>query len=242
MARFSTFALILLSLACIAAPAYADDHVALLKNITGSTKGVRGDQKLDATPGMMLFTTDRIVSGPASTAGIVFKDGTLITVGESSEIEIRDYAFETKDSNYQFAMYLAKSSAIYSSDKIAPRRRPAACAARASLSRRSEVVVDRVISLGAVVARAMTLAGCATHPTTTVILMPDEDGHVGAVSVSSPAGTAQIRESFAASTVTGTRAPTAVNAMNRDAVTARYHSLLKAQPPKPVSFILYFHL
>ena len=102
--------------------------------------------------------------------------------------------------------------------------------------------MDRMMSLGAVVALAMTLAGCATHPTTTVILMPDEDGHVGAVSVSSPAGTAQISESFAASTVTGTRAPTAVNAMNRDSVTARYHSLLKAQPPKPVSFILYFHL
>src|SRR3569832_3017792 len=102
--------------------------------------------------------------------------------------------------------------------------------------------MDRMMSLGAVVALAMTLAGCATHPTTTVILMPDEDGHGGAVSVSSPAGTAQSSESFAASTVTGTRAPTAVNAMNRDAVTARNQSLLKAQPPKPVSFILYFHL
>lgn len=118
MARLGTFALILLSLSCIAGPAYADNHVALFKKVTGSMKVVRGDQKLDATPGMTLFTTDRIVSGPASTAGIVFKDGTLITVGESSEIEIRDYAFETKDAKYQFGMYLAKGSAIYSSGKI----------------------------------------------------------------------------------------------------------------------------
>lgn len=102
--------------------------------------------------------------------------------------------------------------------------------------------MERMKALAASVALVMALAGCATQPKTTVILMPDEDGQVGAVSVSSPAGTAQITESFAASTVTGTRAPTAANAMNRDAVTAKYHSLLNAQPPKPVSFILYFHL
>ncbi len=41
-----------------------------------------------------------------------------MTVGASSDLEIRDYAFETKESKYQFSMYLAKGSAIYSSGKI----------------------------------------------------------------------------------------------------------------------------
>jgi peptidoglycan-associated lipoprotein len=95
---------------------------------------------------------------------------------------------------------------------------------------------------------AFVIAGCATPPvvklpTTTVILLPDEDGHVGAVSVSSEGGTQQITEGFASSTVTGLHgAPTAMNAMNRDAVSADFENLLKAQPPKPVSFILYFEL
>jgi hypothetical protein len=108
------------ALASLAAPVRAADdaHVALFKNVTGTMKIVRADQSLDAAPGMTLFTSDRIVSGPNSTAGIVFKDGTLVTVGSSSELQIRDYAFETKDSKYSFAMYLAKGSAVYSSGKI----------------------------------------------------------------------------------------------------------------------------
>jgi hypothetical protein len=123
MTRSLAIGALCLSLACIAATsataAPADDaHVALFKNVSGSMKVVRQDQKLDAVSGMTLFTSDRIVSGPNSTAGVVFKDGTLVTVGASTELEIRDYAFETKDAKYQFAMYLAKGSAIYSSGKI----------------------------------------------------------------------------------------------------------------------------
>jgi peptidoglycan-associated lipoprotein len=105
---------------------------------------------------------------------------------------------------------------------------------------------QRVALLSATV--AFLIAGCATPPavklpTTTVILLPDEDGHVGAVSVSSEGGTQQITEGYAASTVTGVHgAPTAMNALNRDAVSTDFENLLKAQPPKPVSFILYFVL
>ena len=100
-------------------PAWAEDaHVALFKNVTGTMHVVRADQSIDATPGTTLFATDRVVSGANSSAGIVFKDGTLVTVGPSSDIQIRDYAFETKESKYQFSMYLAKGSAIYSSGKI----------------------------------------------------------------------------------------------------------------------------
>ena len=93
-------------------------HVALFKNVAGSMKVVRQDVAIDAVPGTVLFASDKVVSGVNSTAGIVFKDGTLVTVGPSSEVQIRDYAFETKDSKYAFDLYLAKGSAIYSSGKI----------------------------------------------------------------------------------------------------------------------------
>ncbi len=91
------------------------------------------------------------------------------------------------------------------------------------------------------------VAGCATPPprpvATTVILMPDEDGHVGAVTVTTAAGTQRIAEAFAASTVVGGGvAPSAPTALGETSVASGYEPLLKAQPPKPVSFILYFHL
>ena len=101
------------------APAFADDdHVALFKNVTGSMKIARNGELLDAQPGTNLFTSDKVVSGVGASAGIVFKDGTLLTVGASTEVHVRDYVFEPKTARYEFSVYLAKGSAIYSSGKI----------------------------------------------------------------------------------------------------------------------------
>ena len=114
-----TAGLLFAALALVAAAAHADEpHVALFKNVAGSIKVVRKDGAVDAAPGTVLYASDKVVSGVDATAGIVFKDGTLVTMGPSSEIQIRDYAFETKDSKYAFDLYLARGSAIYSSGKI----------------------------------------------------------------------------------------------------------------------------
>jgi peptidoglycan-associated lipoprotein len=98
----------------------------------------------------------------------------------------------------------------------------------------------------AAVASCALLFGCAAPPkppTTTVILLPDEDGHVGAVSVSSGGGTRQLDEGFGATTVTGPNGtPSPIASIGEQKVSANYESLLKAQPPKPVFFILYFNM
>lgn len=96
----------------------ADEHVALFKSVTGHVHVLRGDASLAALPGMQLFIADRLMSEAGATAGITFKDGTLLTLGSSSDIKVRDYVFEPKEAKYAFSVYLAKGSAIYSSGKI----------------------------------------------------------------------------------------------------------------------------
>lgn len=109
----------LVGLYCLANPAFGEEnHVAIFKNVSGAMKVVREGATLAAAPGMPLFMADKVVSEPGSSAGMVFKDGTLLTVGPSTEIQIRDYAFEPKNSKYEFSVYLAKGTAIYSSGKI----------------------------------------------------------------------------------------------------------------------------
>ncbi len=104
---------------CLANPAFGkDEHVAIFKNVSGGMKIVRNDQTLDAAAGTTLLMSDKVISAPEASAGIVFKDGTLLTVGSSTEILIRDYVFEPKESRYAFSLYLAKGTAIYSSGKI----------------------------------------------------------------------------------------------------------------------------
>ena len=100
---------------------------------------------------------------------------------------------------------------------------------------------------GALVCAA--LAGCAapppaaSGPKTTVILMPDADGKVGSVSVSTLAGSQTIDQAFDRSTVgAAASAPSATSALGRDAVEATHPELLKAMPPKPMLFVLNFLL
>jgi peptidoglycan-associated lipoprotein len=90
--------------------------------------------------------------------------------------------------------------------------------------------------------------GCATPPTlvstrTTVVLLPDEDGNVGTVSVNTPAGSQILDRAFTAATVdSAASVPSVAPGLGRDRIDAAYRDLLKAQPPKPTTFTLYFLL
>lgn len=95
------------------------EAVATLKNVTGEIGIARQGSTLGAVSGSSLFVSDRIVSAPGSSAGIVFKDGTQLTVGPSTDIQVRDYAFEPKQAKFEFFVYLAKGAAVYTSGMIA---------------------------------------------------------------------------------------------------------------------------
>lgn len=97
-------------------------------------------------------------------------------------------------------------------------------------------------------ATSVCVGGCATAPPvrtarTTVVLMPDEDGNVGAVSVTTDAGSQKIDQAYSFATVDGTHArPSDVSLLGNESVARTYSGILKAQPPKPKSFILHFLL
>lgn len=95
-----------------------DEHVALFKNVSGDVKIIRDNSDLVAVVGTQLMRSDIVVSGPHSSGGIVFKDGTLLTLGSSTEIEISRYMFQPEEAKYDFSLYLKKGTAIYSSGKL----------------------------------------------------------------------------------------------------------------------------
>ncbi len=77
------------------------------------------------------------------------------------------------------------------------------------------------------------------QPKTTVILVPDAGGRVGAVSVKSAQGETVIDRAYASATATGANAPV-VGSSNPAEVQRIFGSTIKALPPKPVSYTLYF--
>ena len=95
-----------------------DEHVALFKNVSGSVKIIRDKAEIVPVAGTQIMRSDIVVSGPHSSGGIVFRDGTLLTVGSSTEIEITRYMFQPEESKYDFSLYMKKGTAIYSSGKL----------------------------------------------------------------------------------------------------------------------------
>jgi len=94
------------------------DHVALFKNVSGDLKIIRDKVQVTPKAGTVIFESDIIISKADAAAGIAFRDGTRLTVGPSSHIEISQYVFELEQKQYDFALYLKKGSAIYSSGKL----------------------------------------------------------------------------------------------------------------------------
>lgn len=89
------------------------------------------------------------------------------------------------------------------------------------------------------------LAACATRPLsasrTTVVLLPDHDGQVGAVSVSTAAGSQLLRGALSHTIVEKAEdRPSPVTAMVQETLDRRYGALLGIQPSRPTTFILHF--
>jgi hypothetical protein len=94
------------------------EHVAIFKNVSGQVVIVRGDHEVVPVAGTQVMRTDVIRCGPASSGGLVFRDGTALTVGASTEVEIRRYLFEPEENQYAFDVFLKKGRAVYSSGKL----------------------------------------------------------------------------------------------------------------------------
>jgi hypothetical protein len=95
-----------------------DDYVAQFKSVSGSVKIIRGKSDIIPVAGTKLMRLDVIVTGPVSSGGIMFNDGTRLTMGASAEVAISRYMFQPEEAKYEFALYLKKGTAVYSSGKI----------------------------------------------------------------------------------------------------------------------------
>lgn len=83
------------------------------------------------------------------------------------------------------------------------------------------------------------LSGCAA-PQTRVTLLPDQSGHVGAVTVSDAQGQQRIDQAFNTVVVAQSSAPGAPRAVDRQAFEKAHRALLDAQPTPSRSFVLNF--
>ncbi len=99
----------------------APDGIALVKRVSGSAQLWRAGASQALKEGQTLAATDRVQTGADGTAALVFRDGTRLTLGHSSDLQLRRYAFAPKADgcgDCAFDIYLSKGQAVYASGKI----------------------------------------------------------------------------------------------------------------------------
>jgi hypothetical protein len=95
--------------------------IALVKRVAGQVQLWRGGVGQSLKEGQRLASSDLVQTGADGAAALVFRDGTRLTVGHSSELQLRRYAFAPKADGCDgcaFDIYLAKGRAVYASGKI----------------------------------------------------------------------------------------------------------------------------
>lgn len=103
------------------APAQAEtsEVIGQIRTLKGSALVQRNDTLLPAAVGMALHRGDQIRTGTPGAAGIVLTDDTTVSLGSGSELVMKDYAFDPKESRFACVMRIVKGSLVYISGMIA---------------------------------------------------------------------------------------------------------------------------
>jgi len=96
----------------------ANESVAFIKSTKGDVTIKRENVMHLAKNGEKLFSHDVIQTGKKGGLGLSFNDGTRISVGENSILEIDDYLFDPSKKAFRFDLSLHKGSAVFESGRI----------------------------------------------------------------------------------------------------------------------------
>jgi len=83
----------LIFLLAVATDAWSTEGVGTVKTLTGSATVIRESSVLPVSAGQPVYRGDRIVSGRDSYVGVMLYDDTRLTLGPSSELQIREFEF-----------------------------------------------------------------------------------------------------------------------------------------------------
>ena len=97
--RWLVQVLLALALAGYGASGWAQERSGTLKNVEGEVTLVREGRNLPAIPGGALREGDRIVTGRNSAAAATLQDGTVLSVGPNSSLDLTHYVFEPVSQN-----------------------------------------------------------------------------------------------------------------------------------------------
>ncbi|MES2682253.1 MAG: FecR domain-containing protein [Pseudomonadota bacterium] len=108
-----------LAAAILAFNAQAGGAAGVFKVVTGNVSVQRGEQRLPASVGMQVQVADVIRTGKDGSAGLVFQDNSLLSLGPASRLVVDHFSFDSTTHDGQFETTLARGKLAVVSGKIA---------------------------------------------------------------------------------------------------------------------------
>jgi hypothetical protein len=103
---------LLLALALLAActAALANERSGIFKNLEGDVTVIRESRSLPAVPGAALLEGDRIVTGRNSAASVTLLDGTVVSVGPNSSVDLTHFIYDPTSQNGSLLLNLLQGT------------------------------------------------------------------------------------------------------------------------------------
>jgi hypothetical protein len=99
---------------------FALEPIGLVKKVKGEAFDIKRDNTtIPLKVGDKIYEGDTIKTSMKSSIGIIFEDGTLISVGSNSVFGVDEYLFEPKDKKVKFNSNLTKGTMACMSGLIA---------------------------------------------------------------------------------------------------------------------------
>lgn len=118
IARLLLLGVLCATLLLMAPPAQAEEAIGSVNTLKGEVLVERGGAALPATVGMPLYQSDQLKTSDSAAVGLVLRDDTLISMGPSSILALKEYQFEPKESRYAMVLGLLKGTFVYLSGMI----------------------------------------------------------------------------------------------------------------------------
>jgi len=117
MKRLSIFCLVM----AILLPCFAmaeELPIGKVKTIKGDVVAVRGGKEIPVKTGDRVYQNDIVRTGADSSAGIIFEDNTIISLGPKSALVIEEYVFAPEKGLLSMVARILKGTASYLSGII----------------------------------------------------------------------------------------------------------------------------
>lgn len=164
------------------------DPIGKVESVSGTATVQHADgSSATLSDGDPIFLNDVVLAGSDGAVGIVFIDGTTFSLSAGARMTMDEMVFDPSSGGGNFVTSVMQGTFVFNTGSIAP---------NGNMEVRTPVGTIGI--RGTTVAARIALEGSDTI----IILLADEDGHVGRVVIQNAGGIQEITEANAATTIT----------------------------------------